>query len=61
MLPNHSTTFVRRRSPNLFPQPTVPPAVRLTLEPTLARAGMFDGAWWPHSRDVRAELPSLIT
>lgn len=47
--------------PSLFPQPTAPSAVRLTLEPTLARAGMFDGAWWPHSRDVRAELPGLIT
>ncbi|MFI0153383.1 DUF5994 family protein [Streptomyces lydicus] len=62
MLPNRSTAFVWGRSPkSLFPRPTAPSAVRLTLEPTLARAGMFDGAWWPHSRDVRAELPGLIT
>ncbi|MFI9330572.1 DUF5994 family protein [Kitasatospora sp. NPDC052868] len=34
---------------------------RLVLEPTLARGGMFDGAWWPRSKDIRAELPDLIT
>jgi hypothetical protein len=34
---------------------------RLLLEPTMARGGLFDGAWWPHSHDVRAELPDLIT
>jgi hypothetical protein len=34
---------------------------RLTLEPAMARNGLFDGAWWPHSRDIAAELPDLIT
>lgn len=27
----------------------------------MARTGMFDGAWWPRTADVRAELPDLIT
>ena len=34
---------------------------RLALEPTMARDGLFDGAWWPRSRDITAELPDLIT
>ncbi|HEU5356587.1 MAG TPA: DUF5994 family protein [Actinocrinis sp.] len=36
------------------------PAPRLSLEPTLSRAGMFDGAWWPRTRDAGAELPGLL-
>ncbi|WP_051966754.1 DUF5994 family protein [Kitasatospora mediocidica] len=47
----------RHLSP-LFP---LPPRPRLSLEPTLARNGMFDGAWWPRSRDIHAELPGLVT
>lgn len=27
----------------------------------MSRTGLFDGAWWPRSRDVMAELPDLIT
>ncbi len=27
----------------------------------MARDGIFDGAWWPRSTDVLAELPDLIT
>jgi hypothetical protein len=40
-------------------QPT-PPALRLRLDPTLARRGILDGGWWPHSPDPEAELPDLI-
>jgi Family of unknown function (DUF5994) len=39
---------------------SAPPALRLRLDPTLARAGVLDGGWWPHSRDPDAELPDLI-
>lgn len=53
MLPEYSTQL----PPNL-PLPLLP---RLSLEATLSRNGMFDGAWWPRSRDIHAELPSLIT
>jgi hypothetical protein len=34
---------------------------RLELEPTMSREGVFDGAWWPRSNHVLAELPDLIT
>lgn len=34
---------------------------RLALEPTLARDGVFDGAWWPRSSRLSDELPDLIT
>lgn len=27
----------------------------------MSREGIFDGAWWPRSTDVLAELPDLIT
>jgi hypothetical protein len=33
----------------------------LLLEPALPRTGMFDGAWWPRSNRVQAELPDLVT
>ncbi|MFF4652870.1 DUF5994 family protein [Streptomyces sp. NPDC001380] len=35
------------------------PAVRLSLAPDGVRAGRLDGAWWPRSRDLLLELPSL--
>ncbi|MFD9127715.1 DUF5994 family protein [Kitasatospora sp. NPDC059571] len=41
--------------------PGVPLLPRLLLEPTLARGGVFDGAWWPRSNRVLTELPDLIT
>jgi hypothetical protein len=39
---------------------STPPALRLRLDPTLARRGTLDGGWWPHSPDPEAELPGLI-
>ncbi|MEV6210399.1 DUF5994 family protein [Kitasatospora sp. NPDC051914] len=41
--------------------PGVPLLPRLVLEPTMSREGVFDGAWWPRSNHVLAELPDLIT
>ncbi|MFC5665896.1 DUF5994 family protein [Kitasatospora misakiensis] len=41
--------------------PGVPLLPRLVLEPTMSRDGIFDGAWWPRSNDVAAELPDLLT
>ncbi|MEU3916041.1 DUF5994 family protein [Streptomyces sp. NPDC029721] len=35
-------------------------SARLTLTPKTALAGLLDGAWWPRSRDLTAELPSLV-
>jgi hypothetical protein len=36
------------------------PAVRLRLKPASTHPGMVNGAWWPRSRDLVAELPPLI-
>jgi hypothetical protein len=38
-----------------------PGTALLRLETTRDRQGILDGAWWPRSRDIAAELPSLIT
>ncbi|MEU3504165.1 DUF5994 family protein [Streptomyces hundungensis] len=33
---------------------------RLSLTPKTTLAGRLDGAWWPYSRDLEAELPPLV-
>ncbi len=43
---------------------TFPPAdakhpLRLRLKPKAAPTGHVDGAWWPRTRDLAAELPEL--
>ncbi|MFG2195763.1 DUF5994 family protein [Streptomyces sp. NPDC048639] len=38
-----------------------PGTALLRLETTHVREGILDGAWWPRSRDIGAELPSLIS
>lgn len=37
-----------------------PGTALLRLQTTHSREGVLDGAWWPRSRDVTAELPALI-
>ncbi|KOX37850.1 MULTISPECIES: DUF5994 family protein [unclassified Streptomyces] len=37
-----------------------PLPARLTLTPGTTPIGLLDGAWWPRSRDLAAELPSLV-
>jgi hypothetical protein len=34
--------------------------LRLRLKPRAAPTGRVDGGWWPRSRDLTAELPSLL-
>ncbi|MEV6653860.1 DUF5994 family protein [Streptomyces sp. NPDC051219] len=41
-------------------QPVVPGTAVLRMETTSSRVGLFDGAWWPRSRDIEAQLPGLI-
>lgn len=36
-----------------------PNDVRLSLKPVTAAPGPLDGAWWPRSRDLAAELSAL--
>lgn len=40
-----------------------PPAhtPRLRLKSKAPRSGYVDGAWWPHSDDLAAELPDLLS
>ena len=40
--------------------PTPPTIDRLSLKPESATTGFVDGAWWPASRDLAAEKPSLL-
>ncbi|CCH33093.1 DUF5994 family protein [Actinosynnema sp. NPDC047251] len=35
------------------------PPLRLSLKPPALPTGHVDGAWWPRSRDLAAELPAL--
>ncbi|MGP4003807.1 DUF5994 family protein [Streptomyces sp. 8N706] len=46
--------------PDAVHQAVKPGTALLRLETTHAREGVLDGAWWPRSRDIGAELPSLI-
>jgi Family of unknown function (DUF5994) len=34
---------------------------RLRLKPKAPQSGWVDGAWWPHSEDLTAELPDLLS
>ncbi|MFF7602603.1 DUF5994 family protein [Streptomyces mirabilis] len=36
-----------------------PPPLRLQLAPPGTASALIDGAWWPRSRDLTAELPAL--
>lgn len=38
-----------------------PGCALLRLETTESREGILDGAWWPRSRDIGAELPALLS
>ncbi|WP_369247931.1 DUF5994 family protein [Streptomyces sp. R41] len=51
---------------NTFHEPAVEdrtfsssPLLRLQLAPTGSASALIDGAWWPRSRDLMAELPAL--
>ncbi|MFI6037027.1 DUF5994 family protein [Streptomyces sp. NPDC051315] len=52
-------------TPKLLPdtlyRSVTPGTALLRLATTHAREGILDGAWWPRSRDIGAELPSLIS
>ncbi|MFJ1868723.1 DUF5994 family protein [Streptomyces sp. NPDC088097] len=53
------TVALERTAHAMAPAPPRP--ARLVLTPHTALAGQLDGAWWPRSRDLAAELPLLVT
>jgi hypothetical protein len=46
-------------STHTVPPPTGHTQLRLRLKPKGPVTGYVDGAWWPRSRDLTAELPAL--
>ncbi|MGA8113394.1 MAG: DUF5994 family protein [Actinocatenispora sp.] len=40
--------------------PATPAEPRLRLDPTLSHRALLDGAWWPRTNDLLAELPALV-
>lgn len=52
-LRDHRTTQTEHTSPEQTP--------RLRLKPTASSSGFVDGAWWPHTSNLSAELPDLLT
>ncbi|WP_284577017.1 DUF5994 family protein [Streptomyces sp. 2P-4] len=51
-------TTTLHRTANRALDPGLP--VRLSLTPKTTLTGRLDGAWWPRSRDLAAELPALV-
>ncbi|WP_338897080.1 DUF5994 family protein [Streptomyces sp. TG1A-60] len=52
---------VTRLLPDAVHEAVRPGTAVVRLETNRYRQGVLDGAWWPRSRDIAAELPSLIT
>lgn len=43
------------------PENQTPALPRLELKPNIPTSAWVDGAWWPQTRDLAAELPPLLT
>ncbi|MEU2228461.1 DUF5994 family protein [Streptomyces sp. NPDC018347] len=50
-----------RHLPSGVHEAVQPGSALLRLETTESREGVLDGAWWPRSRDIAAELPALLS
>ncbi|MFI1797200.1 DUF5994 family protein [Streptomyces sp. NPDC020379] len=55
------TPHLPRLLPDAIHHAVKPGTALVRLETTHERGGILDGAWWPRSRDIGAELPGLIT
>ncbi|WP_405506587.1 DUF5994 family protein [Streptomyces purpurascens] len=56
-----SAPRVTRLLPDAVHQAVRPGTAVVRLETTHERQGVLDGAWWPRSRDIAAELPNLVS
>lgn len=54
MTPNHNRPAPQRKSKSPVPAP------RLRLKDKAPQTGYVDGAWWPHTDALPAELPDLL-
>ncbi|MEU6947761.1 DUF5994 family protein [Streptomyces sp. NPDC046316] len=54
------TPTPRKLLPDEIHRAVRPGTALLRLQTTGSREGVLDGAWWPRSRTVGAELPALI-
>ncbi|EMF50974.1 hypothetical protein GTY82_29425 [Streptomyces sp. SID5476] len=61
IMTSSDTPPVPRRLPSGVHEDLRPGCALLRLETTASREGMLDGAWWPRSRDMAAELPALLS
>jgi hypothetical protein len=61
MTADFNTPLAPRLLPDAIHRRVKPGVAALRLETTRAREGNLDGAWWPRSRDIDAELPGLIS
>ncbi|MER6413470.1 DUF5994 family protein [Streptomyces humidus] len=55
------TSPVPRGLPGGVHEAVRPGCALLRLETIPSREGVLDGAWWPRSRDMGAELPALLS
>ncbi|MFF6827622.1 DUF5994 family protein [Streptomyces longwoodensis] len=60
-MPDSDPPRVTRLLPDTRHRAAGPGTAVVRLETTHERDGVLDGAWWPRSRDIAAELPALIT
>ncbi|WP_137988403.1 DUF5994 family protein [Streptomyces vilmorinianum] len=54
------TPTPRKLLPDEIHRAVKPGTALLRLQTTHSREGVLDGAWWPRSRNVVAELPALV-
>jgi hypothetical protein len=59
-MPGSDSPRVTRLLPDTVYQAVKAGTAVIRLETTHDRQGVLDGAWWPRSRDIAAELPALI-
>ncbi|MCF4139131.1 DUF5994 family protein [Streptomyces sp. Tue 6430] len=55
------TSRASRHLPSGVHHDVRPGSALLRLETTASRDGVLDGAWWPRSHDIAAELPALLS
>jgi hypothetical protein len=61
LMTDSDTSRGSRHLPSAVHHAVRPGSALLRLETTASREGVLDGAWWPRSRDIGAELPALLS